>query len=179
MSLAGSCPDNLGVGEMVQIALGGSQQRLRLHGVDCVSAITWVVAPNNVPNLIRTTWNALARVGLTALSVHSPLLEDSELKGPVQPARDLSCLGFLPACLPVLPHPGPDPPALLFQRSLGLLLPPQPLLAGDFLSAPTPPAAPESQPAAPPPLLPAGGSQRRLDLVGVGGKRQPEESLRA
>lgn len=52
MSLAGSCPDNLGVGEMVQIALGGSQQRLRLHGVDCVSAITWVVAPNNVPNLI-------------------------------------------------------------------------------------------------------------------------------
>ena len=112
MSLAGSCPDNLGVGEMVQIALGGSQQHLRLHGVDCVSAITWVVAPNNVPNLIRTTWNALARVGLTALSVHSPLLEDSELKGPVQPARDLSCLGFLPACLPAPPlQPRPPQPS--------------------------------------------------------------------
>lgn len=73
MSLAGSCPDNLGVGEMVQIPLGGSQQCLRLHGVDCISPITWVVALNNVLNLIRTTWNARASVGLTALSVHRPL----------------------------------------------------------------------------------------------------------
>ena len=73
MSLAGSCPDNLGVGEIVQIPLGGSQQRLRLHGVDCILPITWMVAPNNGLNLIRTTWNAQASVGLTALSIHRPL----------------------------------------------------------------------------------------------------------
>lgn len=81
--------------------------------------------------------------------------------------------GFPPRC-----------PPLSLLRSWGLgLLPASPTFSPVTLSqppTPTPLPAPESLPAArSSSLLPAGGSQRRLDLVGVGGERQLEESLRA
>lgn len=77
----------------------------------------------------------------------------------------------------------PPPPPSSSSRGLGLLLTSPTFSSPVTLSQSPRPCASPCEPAGSrpllPPLLPAGGSQRRLDLVGVGGERQLEESLRA